>query len=259
MQNRRRRVVPDFERHWRRRFSRYASTHDDDAGIAGWSKTGLEARYLYFVKAWLNHNRGRQTEGNVWLDAGCGAGTYVRFLTEHGCDVIGMDYSPASIVKARARTDSSVIWLVADVRRLPFKQQTFDGALSFGVTQALAQSDALVAELASSVRDGGQVWVDALNAWCLPNLWDSIKRWLRRRPLHVRYESPGHLRRLFERCGLRDVEVYWVPVFPSTFPTLQKVAQSRLMDRLLKHVPGLGPILCHSVLVRGRKRGQTGQ
>jgi 2-polyprenyl-3-methyl-5-hydroxy-6-metoxy-1,4-benzoquinol methylase len=37
---------------------------------------------------------------SLWLDAGCGSGFFARVLAEHGCQVIGMDASPAMITTA---------------------------------------------------------------------------------------------------------------------------------------------------------------
>ena len=36
---------PSFESKWRERFEEFAELRDDDAGIAGWSPSGLETRF----------------------------------------------------------------------------------------------------------------------------------------------------------------------------------------------------------------------
>jgi len=253
-----RNVSPDFEERWKRRFGKYADYHDDDAGIAGWSRVGLEVRFRYFSDIWEKAHRA-SPGGQAWLDAGCGAGTYTRFLAARGCRVAGLDYSFGSIKKARARSDGQIVWFVGDVRQLPVEPASLDGVISFGVVQALSDSEELVQQLAISVADGGEVWVDALNAWCLPNLWDIVKRRLRRQTLHVRYESPWRLRRLFLTYGLTDVDVHWVLIVPARFGFLARIADSSLMRILLARVPGMGPLLCHSILVRGRKKVPVGK
>ena len=58
---------PDFEDAWRRRFEEFATLRDDDAGIAGWSVSGLDVRFRHFVRAWQGSHLGK-----TWLDAGCG-------------------------------------------------------------------------------------------------------------------------------------------------------------------------------------------
>ena len=44
--------------------------------------------------------------GSRYLDVGCGAGTYSRWLAARGLEVIGIDYSQPTLVKARDRTES---------------------------------------------------------------------------------------------------------------------------------------------------------
>jgi len=75
---------------------------DDDAGIAGWTTSGLATRFRAFQRAWQ-----RPPRPGMWLDIGCGAGTYTRFLVDEGLDVVGVDYSLPSLQKARERSDSS--------------------------------------------------------------------------------------------------------------------------------------------------------
>lgn len=241
---------PPFEDAWRRRFEEFAAISDDDAGIAGWSPLGLETRMRAFVRVWP----GAQA-GALWLDAGCGAGTYSRYLARQGLRVVGLDYSPVTTAKAKAkaRDTEACMWGVADVTRLPLKRGCFDGVICFGVMQALSQSGPAIAELSGQLRPGGGLWVDALNAYCLANLWVRFSRWLRGKPRHLRYESPRRMKRLMEQAGLVDVRIHWIPILPGRLRVLQSAADSAAIGMLLRHVPGLGALLCHSCLVVGTK------
>ncbi|MCU0242863.1 MAG: class I SAM-dependent methyltransferase, partial [Vicinamibacteria bacterium] len=149
-----------FEADWRHRFEEFAEEREDDAGIAGWSRAGLDARVRQFLQAWS-----APREGSLWLDAGCGAGTYTRLLRGRGVASVGTDYSFPTLRKAVQRESRQAAYAAADVRHLPFPDSTFDGALCFGVMQALSRSDEAVRALAGVVRPGGEVWVDALNRW----------------------------------------------------------------------------------------------
>ncbi len=80
-----RKTQHNFEKKWKERFENFAINAHDDAGIAGWSPTGLDTRLRQFIDIWENSI----LEKNTWLDAGCGAGTYSRFMTSQGSDVIG--------------------------------------------------------------------------------------------------------------------------------------------------------------------------
>ena len=173
----------DFERKWRQRFERFGQTHNDDAPISGWSPGGLAARFRHFRQCW------KTSVSGDWLDAGCGPGTYTRYLFENGQRVIGVDYSLPSLKKARDRSPGNIHWIVADVQHLPMGKACFDGVLCFGVMQALAQPDGAIAELAAMVRPGGWLWIDAINDWCLLSRW---QRWRNPRPAHpLRYDSPA--------------------------------------------------------------------
>lgn len=237
-----------FEQQWRSRFSSFAASNEDDAGIAGWSPTGLAARVRRFEQVWPGDRSGAR-----WLDAGCGAGTYVRWLHARGMDATGLDYSPVSVAKAQQRDSSLRNWLVGDATSLPIRAAALDGVLCFGVTQALSSSEPAVRELSAAVRPGGQVWIDGLNGWCLPHLGERMARWLRRRPAHVRYESPYRLRRQLRAAGLESVNIHWLPILPARWQRFQPWLESHACQALFTHVPGLGALLSHSMLVSGRR------
>lgn len=242
-------MEPGFEEQWRERFEEFAQNRDDDAGIAGWTRTGLDTRLRRFLALWTSAARGER-----WLDAGCGAGTYSRTLASRSHEVIGVDYSVPTVTKARAREIPHTHFAVADVRSLPFRPGAFRGALCFGVTQALDQAEPAVHELARVVADDGEVWVDGLNKWCVIHLWGVTSRRLRGRPRHLRYESPGHMVAVCRRLGFEDVDLHWMPVFPARAQRLQRLAETPAAQWLLRYVPGLGALLSHSFIIRARGR-----
>lgn len=237
-----------FEAAWRDRFKEFAESRDDDAGIAGWSASGLDARVRRFANV-----LGGVTAGSLWLDAGCGAGTYSRLLSERGASVVAVDYSPLAVRKARSRGAPGCSWGVCDVTRLPFKSGSFDGALCFGVTQALSTSTGAVRELAAVLRPGGTLWIDGLNGYCLPHLVGRLRRRLLGRPMHLRYERPHSMVRLLKELGLRDVRLHWLPIAPSGWRPLQRLLESAPCRALFRALPIVGLVLSHSFLVEGRK------
>lgn len=242
---------PSFEDAWRKRFEEFATLRDDDAGIAGWSASGLEVRLRHFFRAWecLAH-------GKNWLDAGCGAGTYARYLASRGADVVGLDYCLPAAAKARARDTWNCRWAVADVTRLPLRPGGFDGVLCFGVMQALADSAPALRELAAQAGADGEVWVDALNGYCVANVLRRMSRRLRGKPMHLRYESPYRMKRLMEGAGLVNVRIHWIPIMPGRIKGLQRVVESAAAGAFLRHVPGLGALLSHSCMLVGSKPGK---
>lgn len=239
-----------FEAAWRTRFEEFAEERDDDAGIAGWSRTGLEVRVRRFLEAWTPSSARTR-----WLDAGCGAGTYSHILSRHGFEVVGADYSLLTLRKAKLRYEASVRYAVADVRYLPFRDGTFDGVLCFGVMQALAESGEAVRALASVVRPGGEVWIDALNRWCLVHVYDTLRRRLRRRPMHLRYESSAMLQRLMRSHGLERVRLHWLPILPARLQRFQGLIEGPAARWVFRFVPFAGLLFCHSLIVTGERRG----
>jgi SAM-dependent methyltransferase len=238
----------DFEAGWRGRFTDYGQTHDDDAGIAGWSPTVLAAGFRFFQYNWQPSD-----SGALWLDVGCGAGTYARYLEQQGPHVIGVDYSLPSLTKAAVRAPSDIHWVAADARVLPLPSACLAGALCFGVTQALADSRALMDELGRVTGPGGEIWIDGLNGWCLPHLLHRIRRCILRQPPHLRYESPMRLRRLAREAGFRDVRVRWLPILPGRFHRFQGWLEKSWVVAVLHRLSPIGILLSHSVVIRARR------
>ena len=242
-----RRERSNFEAEWQRRFQEFAD-NDDDAAIAGWSESGLQARLRNFARLWENAQPGEQ-----WLDAGCGAGTYTRFMASQGAKVTGLDYSLPTLMKARGKQPSAAGWCVGDVTHLPVAPASVDGALCFGVMQALANSEPAVRELHTAVKAGGEVWIDALNVWCPPNFYDAFRRRIAGRPLHVRYESPTEFKALMQSAGFTDVRLHWVPILPARWQRLQWLLETGWARFMFRFVPPLGALLSHAFVMSGKK------
>jgi SAM-dependent methyltransferase len=242
-------LQPEFEHQWRERFEEFASLRDDDAGIAGWSSTGLEARVRRFRALWIRPGNA----GGRWLDAGCGAGTYTRILLDARQDVVGVDYSSVTLRKAATRNLKGASFVAADVRFLPFRAGTFEGALCLGVTQALAESGGAIRSLGATLKPGGDVWLDALNGWCVIHVWGRLRRRMRGKPRHLRYESPWRMKRLLRECGFDDVQLHWMPIAPGGSPALQRLAESPVTTWLLRWIPLAGPLLSHAFILKGTK------
>ena len=221
---------------------------DDDADIAGWSRTGLATRVRQFAEFW------RETPGSagVWLDIGCGAGTYTRLLHAQGYTVLGIDYSAPSLLKARARSPNTIAWLAADIHHLPLSPAYAQGVLCFGVMQALDGSAEALQEMARVLRPDGELWVDALNAQCLPT---RVTEWWRRRradPPHLRYDTAQAFSLTAQAAGLQVIAVEWLPILPARLQRWQWLLETQFTRSLLRRWPVLGAWLSHSFIVRAR-------
>src|SRR5260370_27537219 len=93
-----------------------------------------------------------------------------------------------TVLKAESRGWQGIVRALGDVTRLPVKTGAYNGALCFGVLQALSTSDAAVGELARVVKPGGGVWVYALNALCLPRVCGRVSPEFPGLPTHFLYQ-----------------------------------------------------------------------
>jgi len=202
----------------------------------------------------LNSETGHQ--GTDWLDAGCGAGTYSRFMTEKGAIVIGVDYSVPSLVKAQQRSSATMNWSAGDVTSLPFRSAYFDGVICFGVTQTLDESYRVSAEILRIIKPGGEIWIDALNTNCLPHMFDRILKSFTKKPIQMRYEKPKKFIKIIKKAGGRNIHVHWLPILPQRLQRFQWIVETRPVVWLLQYVPFLGTLFSHAfVISANREKG----
>ncbi len=115
-------------------------------------------------------------EGRRVLEVGAGAGQCSRWLARQGATVVASDLSIGMLRQGRAieraADVAAVPLLQADACRLPFADAAFDIACSaYGAVPFVADSGALMAEVARVVRPGGR-WVFSVShplRWALPD------------------------------------------------------------------------------------------
>lgn len=84
----------------------------------------------------------------IILDIGCGIGRYTIPLVMQGYDVVGMDVSLVALSelnKAKRRRSIGMELVAADTYHIPFKDNTFNGMVCFGVLQHLLETERRVA------------------------------------------------------------------------------------------------------------------
>ncbi len=103
--------------------------------------------------------------GSRVLDVATGSGNAALAAARSDCDVVGLDYVPELLDRARARTAAegfSIEYVEGDAESLPFADASFDAVLSvFGVMFAPDQQKA-ADELVRVCRPGGTI---ALASW----------------------------------------------------------------------------------------------
>ena len=104
------------------------------------------------------------------LDVTCGPGLYTVALAERGCQMTGVDFSPASIAYARQLAEErnvieSCHFIETDVRQISFENVLFDAALFlYGQLSVFTmdETSALLTTIASYLRPGGRLVVELL-------------------------------------------------------------------------------------------------
>jgi arsenite methyltransferase len=107
------------------------------------------------------------------LDAGCGVGATACYLVKtYGCRVTGIDLRESMVERARERAQREGIggratFRTADVRDLPFEDESFDVVLCESVATFVEDKQQVVDELVRVVKAGGRVGLNE-QVWLQP-------------------------------------------------------------------------------------------
>jgi len=99
--------------------------------------------------------------GQRLIDAGSGGGWVSQVLLPRGIFVCAVDLSQKNLKGIRDRFDAnrSGAYVVADLYKLPFKTDVFDGATSNDVYEHLEQLDVAAIELRSIMKTGAKAFI----------------------------------------------------------------------------------------------------
>ena len=150
--------------------------------------------------------------GELLLDIGCNWGRWTIAAAQAEYRPIGIDPSFEAIVAARRIARQLGVedarYVVADARKLPFADRTFDVVFSYGVLQHFSKSDVAVAvdEISRVVKREGYSWVQMPNALGALNAVRLAQRRFREGDaFEVRYWKPAELKRVFGRIGRTEL------------------------------------------------------
>jgi ubiquinone/menaquinone biosynthesis C-methylase UbiE len=102
----------------------------------------------------LLETRGRQSAPLKVLDVGCGNGVLTDFVLDPDLDRYGVDFASGMIEQATNKYPN-IKFCVGNCYELPFPDQSFDIAVSFGLLQMVSGGERLVRELVRVVTPGG--------------------------------------------------------------------------------------------------------
>ncbi len=112
------------------------------------------------------------TKGSSLLDLCCGKGRHSVYLNSLGFRVTGIDLSPQNIRYCKKSENDTLTYYVHDMRRL-FRTNYFHAILnlftSFGYFEREHDNDLTIQAAAKSLRPGGYLIIDFMNAWRAAN------------------------------------------------------------------------------------------
>ena len=135
----------------------------------GWERRSKRRSFRIRRSVLLKCLTGRDLNGTMWLDAGCGTGTLARCLAARGCSVLGVDASAEMIAAAEcAARDSNHSDRLSFVRintiaRLALDDNLLDGILCSSVLEYVPDPAACLNEFARVLKPGGLLVVSIPN------------------------------------------------------------------------------------------------
>lgn len=156
------------------------------------------------------------------LDVGCGSGEYTKYVQNLSKNIVGVDISHIALKRFRANGFQGVL---ADVKKLPFHNNSFDYVLCSGLLHHLVGQEDLgryLTEFARVTREQGYVIALEPNLFnpsgILMNIFNTIKPGITGLVPHERALSPLYLTKVFKRAGLKDVRCISASYVWNRFP-----------------------------------------
>ena len=195
-------------------------------------------RFAYFREV-LTRHFGAGVAGLRVLDIGCGGGFLAEEFAALGCQVTGVDPSPASVGAARAHAagrDLRIGYRVGVGEELPFPDAAFGVACCCDVLEHVSDPDRVISETARVLKPGGLYLFDTVNRtlkskllavkvmqdWRLTRLTDvAIHDW-------DMFITPAELAGILERHGLAPGEMTGLGARARPLAVLRSYASARL-------------------------------
>jgi SAM-dependent methyltransferase len=163
--------------------------------------------------------------GERVLDLGCAAGAITHFLSEQGCETVGVDAEPLAIETAR-KLFPGLTFEVADVGDLPFAPESFDKAVAADLVEHLddATFGRMLAEALRVLRPGGTLSIYTPNPKHLIERLKAHNLVLAQNPTHIGLRTAPELRQALEAAGFTVDRDEWRPSFFRGLRTVERLA-----------------------------------
>jgi ubiquinone/menaquinone biosynthesis C-methylase UbiE len=139
-----------------------------------------------------------------YLDIGCGAGLALEYCHQYGLRATGFDISRRAILTAKKILPKSIMLLVADGEKLPFKDRSFDLASSLGTIEHFPSPCLGIKEIVRVGKKNGTVLFIVPNSYLILNKLRVYKG--TEQPQEM-LATMGEWARLFKSCGMEVLTV----------------------------------------------------
>jgi 2-polyprenyl-3-methyl-5-hydroxy-6-metoxy-1,4-benzoquinol methylase len=139
------------------------------------------------------------------LDVGCGSGRLVKYLTEKGFTVFGIDPAPVAVKAAQKLCGKSKIKL-ASAEKMPFQRNTIDLITCISVIEHLhkKQTEKFLNECRRVLKPDGFIFFITPNYGNLISRIQGDKWFGYQDPTHISFFSPATLRLTLSQYGFAN-------------------------------------------------------
>lgn len=139
-------------------------------------------------------NTGLMGRKNIILDAGCGTGSNLIFLSQFGI-TYGVDISEVATKFCRIRGIKNIV--TSDVSKLPYKDNFFDVVSCMDVVEHIENEEKAIKEIFRVLKPGGKL---LLTVPALPFIFSNHDK----AQGHFRRYSRKHIRKILVSCGFEE-------------------------------------------------------
>ena len=116
-------------------------------------------------------------KGDLLLDLGCGSGRASLPFAQNGINVIGLDISEQMVLRAKHKSQKLGFeyltdYVVGDSESLPFRQNSFDAVLAFGVLHHVPSPQKMLQQMSKVLKDNGLYFGHENNKTILRPIFD---------------------------------------------------------------------------------------
>jgi ubiquinone/menaquinone biosynthesis C-methylase UbiE len=135
----------------------------------GWEQRNCKPSFRSRETVLLECIGGCNLTGSQWLDAGCGTGTFSRWLAMRGCAVLGVDASP-EMLRCAQRSSEAMSFRgplhfeqIGTIASLPLQDSVLDGVLCSSVLEYVTDPARCLEQFARVLKPGGVLLVSVPN------------------------------------------------------------------------------------------------